>query len=601
MSLSEEDFQSSDESVAAEAEESSCSEREESDFVSEEGVSDPEEESSPEEEASDWEEDTKTTDFFDPHLERNYEMVVKALEGKTKPHTVSMGDAQYSLKSTSSKIQSNDALLGLKPLLAEYMSNYSCSELVTPLNSFLDVLYTKKESTSEGNLMKDLVVHCLNRIIRTRDRILKNNALLKEKEPENDRLVRDQGFTRPRVLILLPMRNMAAKYVHQFISVFEQAMGGQVENKKRFQDEYELEEEDAVEQKESLSRKPEDYRQLFTGNTDDCFRLGLKVTRKSLKLFSEFYQSDVIIASPLGLKMVIEGEVVKSKKKGGRKRQKRQGDSDFLSSIETLVLDDADVMLMQNWEHVQFAMDHMNQIPKDSSRTDFSRVKSAFLEGKAASLRQTVALARFPFPELRALVERQCQNMFGLARFQTKEYPNLLKGYEAQGVKVQLLTFDAPTLVEDPECRLQRFSTTLFPKLQKYHHVCIFVPTYFDFLRLCKFFKDQEVEYASISEYSDASETTKSRARFFNGHVRFLLVTERFHFYYRLRLRGIVKMVFYGVPEHAEYFGEWVQMLKSSDSKVGRRYELPVIVSPWDQMRLERLIGTKKVAQLFEQ
>lgn len=550
---------------------------------------------SPEEEMVD-----QSVEFFDPNLERNYERVTRLLDAAAQVQSVAAdGGSEYVFRSSKFSVgELGERLNTLKPRLQEYSDRTGSSELAKPLNGLLDVLYTKKTPECEPTVRKDLAVHCLNRIMKARDRILKNNALIKEKEPEDDRVVRDQGFTRPRVLILLPMRSVAVKYVQEFIKVFEDVLDGQVEHKKRFQDEYGLEEEDAVEQQESLSRKPADYRQVFSGNTDDCFRLGLKITRKSVKLFSEFYQSDIIIASPLGLKMVVEGEVLKSKTK--KKQKKRKGDSDFLSSVETLIVDDADVMLMQNWEHVGFVLEHLNHIPKDPSRTDFSRVKSALLEGKGAQLRQTVALSRFQFPELKALIERQCQNLFGFARIHVEDYPNLLRGYAAKGIKVQLQTFDAPTLTEDPDCRLARFSSALFPKLQKYHHVCIFVPTYFDFLRLCKFFKDQEVEYVSISEYSDQAETTKARAKFFNGHVRFLLVTERFYFYYRLRLRGIRKLVFYGVPEHSEYFGEFVEMLMASDMKIGRRYELPVIVSPWDYMRLERLVGSVKVKKLFE-
>lgn len=48
--------------------------------------------------------------------------------------------------------------------------------------------------------------------------------------------------------------------------------------------------------------------EMFKGNVDDSFRVGVKLTRKSVKLFADFYACDLIIASPLGLRMSIEKE-----------------------------------------------------------------------------------------------------------------------------------------------------------------------------------------------------------------------------------------------------------------------------------------------------
>lgn len=67
---------------------------------------------------------------------------------------------------------------------------------------------------------------------------------------------------------------------------------------------------------------------------------GVAVLQKSMRLYAPFYSSDIIIASPLGLRTVIGAE-------GEKKR-----DYDFLSSIQMLIIDEADIYLMQNWEHV---------------------------------------------------------------------------------------------------------------------------------------------------------------------------------------------------------------------------------------------------------
>jgi len=49
----------------------------------------------------------------------------------------------------------------------------------------------------------------------------------------------------------------------------------------------------------------DDFRNLFKGNVDDCFCLGIKLSRRNIKLYSDFYSSDIIIGSPLGLRRIV--------------------------------------------------------------------------------------------------------------------------------------------------------------------------------------------------------------------------------------------------------------------------------------------------------
>ncbi|CAG5866141.1 unnamed protein product [Menidia menidia] len=138
------------------------------------------------------------------------------------------------------------------------------------------------------------------------------------------------------VLVLVPFRGAALRVVHALIGLLEAGgRGVEVSNKKKFKQEFGEEAEPTP-----SGRRPDDHNAVFTGNLDDHFRIGLSLIRGSLRLYSPFYSSDVVLASPLGLRTVLGAE-------GERRR-----DYDFLSSIELLVLDQAHVCLMQNWEHV---------------------------------------------------------------------------------------------------------------------------------------------------------------------------------------------------------------------------------------------------------
>ena len=62
--------------------------------------------------------------------------------------------------------------------------------------------------------------------------------------------------------------------------------------------------DEEVEQSRRRKRKnlwvPDDHTALFKGNTDDHFRLGMKITKASVRLYVDFFGSDILIASPLG-------------------------------------------------------------------------------------------------------------------------------------------------------------------------------------------------------------------------------------------------------------------------------------------------------------
>ncbi len=108
-----------------------------------------------------------------------------------------------------------------------------------------------------------------------------------------------------------------------------------------------------------VCKRPDDFIELMAGNADDCFRMGIRVNRQNVKLFAPFETSDIIVASPLGLKLVL-GEVESNRYQAlflfnVPASISRLFDSyrpDALASLEILFIDQMEALLMQNPAHL---------------------------------------------------------------------------------------------------------------------------------------------------------------------------------------------------------------------------------------------------------
>ncbi|TIC91826.1 U3 small nucleolar RNA-associated protein 25 [Colletotrichum higginsianum] len=563
-----------------------------------------------EDEQSDDEDDVDASDPFDNHFTTPDEDLtakrVKAIQKKEWTFKRAMSKVSKAVV-TYPQVEGSDApaipssISNLDGLKLKQKLRETASRKMTTLNplqqaiaptifNYNDVLYDNRNTQNSEGLRQLVCLHAVNHVFKTRDRVIKNNYRL-AKEENSDLELRDQGFTRPKILFILPTRQSCLNIVN---TIEELCAPDQRENRKRFEEAYT---DDDVKFGDD---KPADFRELFEGNDDDMFRIGMKFTRKTVKYFAQFYNSDILLASPLGLRMAI-----------GAEEDKKKMDYDFLSSIEMVVVDQADAQLMQNWEHVEYIFEHMNLQPKDAHGCDFSRVRSWYLEDWAKYFRQTIVLSAFNTPEITELFRTQCYNWAGKIRFQA-DYAGVLTQL---GLKARqtFSRFECRSIDKEPDARFDYFISAILPSLIKRAKdsagTLIFIPSYLDFVRVRNYFSTNPavaaLSFGTISEYADVPEASRARSHFLTGRHKVLLYTERAHHFRRYQLRGVQRVIMYSLPDNPIFYREIAggylthseQDLKLEPGQGTVRS----VFSKYDVMKLERIVGTQRVGKMIQE
>lgn len=463
-------------------------------------------------------------------------------------------------------------------------------ELFLIMNSYRDLFYPERSALKNGEEIRHVYcLHVLNHVLKANAQVLGNNSRRRSQKfgVGDDDDFRDQGLTRPKVLIVVPFREAALRIVQLFISLLEGDSKKKmiVSNKKRFQGEYGS---DPEERPPNLKR-PEDYEAVFVGNIDDHFRIGVAILQRSIRLYAPFYSSDILIASPLGLRTIIGGE-------GEKKR-----DFDFLSSVELLIVDQADIYLMQNWEHVLHLMNHMNLLPLDSHGVDFSRVRMWSLNNWSKYYRQTLLFGALQDAQINSVFNKYCVNFQGQVAVRSVPMTGSISHVLAQLPHV-FQKMEAESLASVIDARFNFFVNKILPQYRDavMSHTLIYVPSYFDFVRLRNYFKKEELNFTHICEYTKKSGVSRARHFFLQGEKQFLLLTERFHFYKRYTIKGIRNLIFYELPTYPHFYSEVCNMLRATNRGEEATWTCTVLYSKYDAQRLAAVVGVERAAQMLQ-
>jgi len=105
---------------------------------------------------------------------------------------------------------------------------------------------------------------------------------------------------------------------------------------------------------------------------------------------------------------------------------------------------------------------------------------------------------------------------------------------------------------------------------------------------------------SQFQRYSTNQDISRARQAFFKNTKSVLLISERFHFYKRYKIRGCRNLIFYGPPDHSQYFTEFLSFPFLDDGVEAIDVTCRVLFSKFDRFRLERIAGTEAAVEMIK-
>jgi U3 small nucleolar RNA-associated protein 25 len=363
--------------------------------------------------------------------------------------------------------------------------------------------------------------------------------------------------------VICPYRVQAYEFIAQILSCLPDSVQGEpfeVEHRDRLDPEYSI-----AELPNYLRSKPSDWLSVFGGNTDSDFKMGIRFFDKKISLFQQMSKSQMIIASPLALFLHKDG-------------------TDFTSSIEVLILDTVDALLMQPWDRLKTFVDSLNGLPKTVLETDWSRIRTYCLDKKHKQMRQTIAYGSVLTPEVHALFTSYT-NIRGLMMLRPLMFaPLFLDGFNKVFKK-----WSVDSVSGIGECISKNFKEKLFPQIRQWRNAregdakrtIIYWVSSMRFLEARKRLEDNDVIFLELGDEAAQSDIKRMKKAFNEDPNAVLLITERFYFHFRPKLSLAERAVFVQPPTFPQFFGE-----------LGGNAATLTYFTEFDEMALERIVGS---------
>ena len=459
--------------------------------------------------------------------------------------------------------------------------------LYTLFNTYSDILYTNRTLDTHHDICVAYCTHVVNHVIKKRA-MIHNHTQLIQKDSHNE--YTDQGYTRPSVLILVPFANTAYRVVNTLLSLTPATNKRRILNYQKYIDIYQVENE-----KEKQNNRSASYKHLFDGNNNDCIRLGIKYDTNQIVLYSNFDYSDIIIGTPLGLKMLLYND------NNGELKQ-----NDYLSSIEIVISEQSHCYLQQNYSHYQSVIHALNKIPYETKMTDFSRIYPLYLNTLGSYIRQNIVISDYNSLQISNDYDSLLHNIYHKYKLRSL-YTNQLSQLTTTNLTQIYQMIACNDIASTAELRYEYFVKNLLPKFRLSYsnsdhmfsqpYTVLYTNNYYDFIRLRNVLHDKHINYTQINEYSRNSEIIRNLNYFKSGEKRILLCNERWQFFKRYKIHHMCNIIYYNLPQNTEFYLTNINDLVSPNNQ--QKHIIYVLYDKYDWMLLERLIGTEKAKNMI--
>lgn len=114
-----------------------------------------------------------------------------------------------------SGVSSSDIRKSIHPRLSSSRNHYKAFQvgMFDLFDSYRDVFFSERTFNNDKSLREMYMLHVMNHLLKARSYILRHNDLLQKGKVDDEDVCRDQGYTRPKALILLPYRHHALMIV----------------------------------------------------------------------------------------------------------------------------------------------------------------------------------------------------------------------------------------------------------------------------------------------------------------------------------------------------------------------------------------------------